>query len=101
MAFSKAHAWVVSAAIGVTALSASARADVLFNSLDGENSGIVGSPSLAPLFDASFQTGASPVRVSDVALSLNSIFSHPGDPFTVSISGGVPLADVEFIPTLG
>jgi PEP-CTERM motif len=99
--FSKARAWVLSAAIGVAALSASARADVLFDSLDGENSGIVGSPSLAPLFDASFQTGASAVRVSDIALLLNSIFSRPGDTFTVSISGGVPLADVEFIPSLG
>ena len=74
---------------------------MLFDSLGGENSGIVGSPSLAPLFDASFQTGASAVRLTDVALSLNSIFSLPGDTFTVSVSGGVPLADVEFIPGLG
>jgi hypothetical protein len=99
--FSKARAWVFGAAIGATALSASARADVLFDSLDSENSGIVGSPALALEFDASFQTGASPVRVSDIALSLNSIFSRPGDTFTVSIFGGVPLADVEFIPALG
>jgi hypothetical protein len=99
--FSKARAWVFGAAIGATALSASARADVLFDSLDSENSGIVGSPALAAEFDASFQTGASPVRVSDIALSLNSIFSRPGDTFTVSIFGGVPLADVEFIPALG
>ena len=99
--FSKARAWVLGAAIGVTALSASARADVLFDSLGSENSGIVGSPSLAPLFDASFQTGASAVRLTDIALSLNSIFSLPGDTFTVSVSGGVPLADVEFIPGLG
>jgi len=73
---------------------------VLFDSLDSQNSGIVGSP-LAPLFDASFQTGASAVRLTDVALSLNSIFSLPGDTFTISVSGGVPLADVEFIPGLG
>ena len=99
--FSKPRAWVLSAAIGVTALSASARADVLFDSLGGENSGIVGSPSLAPLFDASFQTGATAVRLTDIALSLNSIFSLPGDTFTVSVLGGVPLADVEFIPGLG
>ena len=101
MPFSKARAWVFGAAIGATALSASARADVLFDSLDSENSGIVGSPALALEFDASFQTGASPVRVSDIALSLNSIFSLPGDTFTVSVLGGVPLADVEFIPALG
>ena len=51
--FSKARAWVFGAAIGATALSASARADVLFDSLDSENSGIVGSPALAAEFDAS------------------------------------------------
>jgi MYXO-CTERM domain-containing protein len=101
LAFSKARAWVVSAAIGAVALSTSARADILFDSLGSPNSGIVGSPALAPLFDASFQTGASPVRLTDVALSLNSIFSLPGDTFTVSVSGGVPLANVEFIPGLG
>ena len=39
--------------------------------------------------------------MSDIALSLNSIFSRPGDTFTVSVLGGVPLADVEFIPALG
>jgi hypothetical protein len=73
----------------------------VIDSLDSENSGIVGSPALAAEFDASFQTGASPVRVSDIALSLNSIFSRTGDTFTVSVFGGVPLADVEFIPALG
>ena len=99
--FSKARAWVFGAAIGATALSASARADVLFDSLGWRDSEIVGSPALALEFDASFQTGASPVRVSDIALSLNSIFYRPGDTFTVSIFGGVPLADVEFIPALG
>ena len=38
--FSKARAWVFPAGIGVTALSASARADVLFDNLDSKNSGI-------------------------------------------------------------
>lgn len=99
--FSKARAWVLSAAIGVAALSAAARADVLFDSLGSQNSGIVGGANFPPLFDASFQTGASAVRVSDIALSLNSIFSLPGDTFIVSIAGGVPLADVEFIPGFG
>ena len=101
LAFSKARAWVVSAAIGAVALSTSARADILFNSLESQNSGIVGGANFPPLFDASFQTGASPVRVSDVALSLNSAFSLPGDTFTVSLVGGVPLADVMFIPGFG
>ncbi len=97
----KARTWVASAAIGVAALSTLARADVLFDSLDSQNSGIVGGANFPPLFDASFQTDASAVRLTDVALSLNSIFSLPGDTFIVSIAGGVPLADVEFIPGFG
>ena len=101
LAFSTARAWVVSAAIGAVALSTSARADILFDSLGSPNSGIVGGANFPPLFDSSFQTGASPVRLTDVALSLNSIFSLPGDTFTVSLVGGVPLADVMFIPGFG
>jgi hypothetical protein len=103
-AFSKARAWVVSAcaAIGLITLSTSARADVLFDSLDSPNSGIVGTNLFfPPSFDASFQTGASPVRLTDVALLLNQSFYLPGDTFTVSLVGGVPLADVVFIPGLG
>jgi hypothetical protein len=101
LAFSNAPAWLVSAAISVAALSTSAQADVLFNSLDSQNSGIVGGANFPPGFDSSFQTGASPVRVSDVALSLTSAFSLPGDTFTVSLVGGVPLANVMFLPGLG
>jgi hypothetical protein len=103
-AFSKARAWALlgCAAIGLTSVSASARADVLFDSLDSPNSGIVGtSLFFPPSFDASFQTAASPVRLTDVALLLNQSFYLPGDTFTVSLVGGVPLADVVFIPGFG
>jgi PEP-CTERM motif len=104
-AFSKARAWVVSAsaAIGLVALSASARADVLFDSLSSPNSGIVGdNPFIASVgFAASFDTGASAVRLTDVALLLNTTFFMPSDTFTVSLVGGVPLADVTFVNGLG
>jgi len=64
-AFSKARAWVVSAsaAIGLIALSASARADVLFDSLSSPNSGVVGDDAFIASggFAASFDTGASAV----------------------------------------
>ena len=102
--FSKTRAWAMSgcAAIGVVALSASARADVLFDSLSSQNSGVVGdNPFTPPGFAASFNTGASAVRAVDVELLLNTTFFLPGDTFTVSLGGGTPLSDVTFVPGLG
>jgi len=96
-AFKKAHAHVVSAcaAISLITLSASARAEVLFDSLDSPNSGVLGDNGFNPIaFAASFDTGASAFRLTDVSLLLNSTFSLPGDTFTVSLTGGVPLADI-------
>jgi hypothetical protein len=90
------------AAIGLITLSLSARAEVLFDSLDSQNSGVVGDGGFeTPAYAASFDTGASAVRLTDVALLLNSTFSLPGDTFTVSLVGGVPLADVTFEDSLG
>ena len=104
-ALSKARALAVSgfAAIAITTLSASARAEVLFDSLSSENSGVVGDNSLIAGggFAASFDTGASAVRLTDVALLLNTTFSLPGDTFTVSLVGGFPLADITFESGLG
>ena len=103
-ASSKARAWVVSAsaAIGLVTLSASARAEVLFDSLDSPNSGVVGDSGFeTPAFAASFNTGASAFRPTDVSLLLNSTFFLPDDTFTVSLVGGVPLADVTFEDGLG
>ena len=102
--FSKARAWAVSAsaAIGLITLSASARADVLFDSLSSQNSGVVGDqPFTFSGMAASFDTGASVVRLNDVELLLNTTFSQSGDTFTVSLTGGVPLADVTFVDGLG
>ena len=103
-ASSKVRAWAVSgcAAIGLITLSASARAEVLFDSLSSQNSGVVGDNEFeTPDFAASFNTGASTFRLTDVALLLNTTFSLPGDTFTVSLLGGVPLADVTFEDGLG
>ncbi len=103
-ALSKARAWVASAcaAISLIPLSTSARAEVLFDSLNSQNSGFVGESyfETSP-FAASFNTGASGFRLTDVSLLLNSTFSLPGDTFTVSLTGGVPLTDVTFEDGLG
>jgi hypothetical protein len=95
-AFSKARAWTVSgcAVISLIAFSASARAEVLFDSLDSPNTGV----SLGFNFDATFATGASTFHATDIALLLSQIF---GDTFTVSLHGGIPLADVTFDPLAG
>jgi hypothetical protein len=98
-AFSKVRAWAVSgcAVISALTLSASARAEVLFDSLSSQNSGVVGDTDFEPAaYGASFNTGASAVRLTDVSLLLNSTFSLPGDTFTVALGGGTPLADVMF-----
>jgi PEP-CTERM motif len=99
---SKARAWTLSgcAAISLTAFSVSARAEVLFDSLSSQNSGEVVTSGVET-FAASFNSGASAFRLTDVALLLNSTFSLPGDTFTASLIGGVPLADVTFVDGLG
>ena len=87
---------IVGAAIGLMAVS-SARAEVLFDSLDSPNSGSVGNLGDENQgFAASFNTGASAGRLSDVSLLLGTTSFLPSDTFTVSIGGGVPLKDVVF-----
>ncbi len=104
---SKAGAWVSGAVISLMAFSGSARAGVLFDSLDSPNTGVMGAntvPFNYP-FDASFATGASAFRATDISLLLNrdglDTMTMPGDTFTVSLVGGVPLADLIFNPVLG
>jgi hypothetical protein len=102
---SKARAWTLSgcAAISLTAISVSARAEVLFDSLGSPNTGVMGDGAEFfpyPL-DATFATGASAFRATDIALLLNQAFFLPGDTFTVSLEGGAPLADLKFDPILG
>jgi hypothetical protein len=101
MAFTKIRvaAFTISTVFGFVAASL-ANAEVLFNSLSSPNSGAVENEFEAPLA-ASFNTGSSAVQITDVALSLNSTFSLPGDTFTVSLVGGAPLADVTFVDGVG
>jgi hypothetical protein len=100
---SKAGAWVSGAVISLMAFSASARAEVLFDSLNSPTLAVLNpGPFFLPL-DASFATGASTFHATDVALLLNQLVgaAMPGDDFTVSLEGGVPLADLIFDPVLG
>jgi hypothetical protein len=86
------------------AFSASAHAEVLFDSLHSPNTGVEGADGFnMPPFDASFTTGSSAVRPADVALLLDQAAESvvPGDAFTVSLVGGFPLQDVRFIPNFG
>ena len=55
----------------------------------------------APGLDATFSTGASSFRATDIALLLSGGAPSPDQTFTVSLIGGVPLADVSFDPVLG
>jgi hypothetical protein len=55
-----------------------------------------------PDLEATFSTGASTFRATDIALLLSIGIAPPADEtFTVSLEGGVPLADVSFDPVLG
>jgi hypothetical protein len=87
------------AAIGLVAFCGSAQAEVLFDSLDSPNTGAFSTPAL----NATFSTGASSFRVTDIALLLGLVGTVPpfDGTFTVSLEGGVPLADVSFDPVLG
>jgi PEP-CTERM motif len=90
------------AAISLIAFPASARAEALFDSLNSPNTGVAEFTFFPD--DASFATGASTFHATDVALLLNQFGGSPipGDNFTVSLAGGVPLADVTFLgPVLG
>jgi hypothetical protein len=98
--FSNPRTWAVSwcAAVGLLAICGSARAEVLFDSLDGLNAGSFS----IPLMDATFSTGASSFRATDIALLLSiGLEPPPDETFTVSLKGGVPLADVSFDPVMG
>ena len=86
----------------VLATSASA-GSVLFDSLDGVISGGAYAGGIDPVISGTFSTAATPVRVN-VALSLRDYFlefNEPGDTYTVSLDGGIPLSDLSFDPIGG
>jgi hypothetical protein len=100
---SKARACVSGcAAIGLMAFSASARAEVLFDSLDSPNTGVTLQSDGSFPEAASFATGASSFHATDIALLLNqSATILPGDVVTISLEGGIPLADLVFTQEFG
>jgi hypothetical protein len=76
---------------------------VLFDSLDGVISSGAYAGWIDPVISGTFDTEATPVRV-DVALSLRDYFpefAEPGDTYTVSLDGGIPLFDLSFDPIVG
>src|ERR1700677_3175456 len=76
---------------------------VLFDSLDGVISSGAYAGWIDPVISGTFDTEATPVRV-DVALSLRDYFpefAEPGDTYTVSFDGGIPLSDLSFDPIVG
>jgi hypothetical protein len=71
---------------------------VVFDSLDGVTSSSAFAGGIDPVMSGTFNTGDTPVRV-DVALLLRDRFpedGYPGDTYTVSLDGGVPLSDLSF-----
>jgi hypothetical protein len=76
---------------------------VVFDSLDGVTSTPAFAGAIDPVMSGTFNTGAAPVRV-DVALLLRDRFpedGEPGDTYTVSLDGGIPLSDLSFDPMGG
>jgi hypothetical protein len=90
----------ICAVLAVAALSAPARAEVLFNSLGGATFGSVSTSDGS--LDATFATGASTFDATDIALRIGK--TDGGDDsnsVTVKLVGGIPLADLSFDPDLG
>jgi hypothetical protein len=88
--------------LAVLATTASA-GSVLFDSLDGVMMSGAYAGWIDPVISGTFNTEATPVRVN-VALSLRDYFpefDEPGDTYTVSLDGGIPLSDLSFDPIGG
>jgi PEP-CTERM motif-containing protein len=76
---------------------------VLFDSLGGVISSGAYAGWIDPVISGTFNTEATPLRV-DVALPLRDYFpefDEPGDTYTVSLDGGIPLSDLSFNPIGG
>jgi hypothetical protein len=92
------------ASLSLSLLATAASAEgVVFDSLDGVTSSAAFAGGIDPVISATFSTEASPVRV-DVALLLRDRFpenGEPGETYTVSLDGGIPLSDLSFDPISG
>jgi PEP-CTERM motif len=87
--------------LALAALSAPAKAEVLFNSLGGATSGSF-STSEGGSLDATFMTGGSTFDATDIALNIGQTAGDDGsNTVTVKLVGGIPLADLSFDPGLG
>ena len=99
--------WVATCAAAFLPLSALATAasanGVVFDSLDGVTSSAAFAGGIESVISGTFSTKAAPVHVK-VALVLRDRFpdfGEPGDTYTVSLDGGIPLSDLSFDPVGG
>ncbi len=92
------------ASLSLSALATAASANgVIFDSLDGVTSSAAFAGGIDPVISGTFSTKAAPVH-ADVALLLRDRFpefGEPGDTYTVSLDGGIPLSDLSFDPIGG
>jgi hypothetical protein len=89
--------------LSLVAFASPARAGtVIFDSLNGVTSSAAYAGGIDSIMSATFNTGASPVRVG-VALLLFDGFpgGEPSATYTVSLDGGVPLSNLSFDPIEG
>jgi hypothetical protein len=76
---------------------------IVFDNLHGVTSSSAFAGGIDPVMSGTFNTGPTPIRVK-AALLLRDRFPEeggPGDTYTVSIDGGIPLSDLSFDPLGG
>jgi PEP-CTERM motif len=104
MRFRTLVATCAAAYFSLTALDTAASAHgIVFDSLDGVTSSAAFAGGIDSVISGTFNTKAGPVHV-DVALLLRDRFpdfGEPGDTYTVSLDGGIPLSDLSFDPIGG
>jgi hypothetical protein len=92
------------ASFSLSALATPASANgIVFDSLNGVTSSAAFAGGIESVISGSFNTKAAPVHV-EVALVLRDRFpdfGEPGDTYTVSLDGGIPLSDLSFDPVGG
>ena len=104
MRFRTLVATCAAASLSLSALATAASAnEIVFDSLDGVTSSAAFAGGIESVISGTFNTKAAPVHV-DVALLLRDRFQdfgEPGDTYTVSLDGGIPLSDLSFDPIGG
>jgi hypothetical protein len=104
MQFKNFFATWVAAFFPLSALATAASANgIVFDSLGGVTSSAAFAGGIDSIISGTFNTKSAPVHV-DVALLLRDRFQdfgEPGDTYTVSLDGGIPLSDLSFDPMGG